>query len=138
MNRRKAIFTVLIPVLLIILFGIYNYLICIYEVIYKVNPEFLYADNKSEITITAIPLNGSGGKALFRKVEAGYLITAGSDLVKIVEKDTTEGILKLRAGNIPGQLEIIAESPYALLPSSITIMIYPDHVEVKHEVNGII
>ena len=138
MSERKVIFIVLILVLSILSFGIYNYLFSIYEVIYKVVPDALYADNKSEVTITAIPINGMGSRALFREVEAGYTIIEGADLVTVTEQNQSEGMLKIRAKDKPGIVKITAKSPYALLPSPINIKIYPNIVEVIHEVNGII
>lgn len=138
MNERKVIFIVMILVLLILSFAIYNYMISIYEVIYKVVPDALYADNKSEVTITAIPINGMGSRALFREVEARYTIIEGAGLVTVIERNQSAGMLKIRAKDKPGIIKITAKSRYALLPSPINIKIYPNIVEVIHEVNGII
>ena len=136
--KRGALVSILLLIFIITAFAVYNYLISIYEVIYQVTPESLFADCKSEIKITAIPLNGIGRKALFRAAEAEYIITEGSHLVDILKYDKTTGILILRAKNSTGSVKITAKSPYALLPSLISIKIYPNIVEVLHEVNGII
>ena len=125
MKRRSTILIVLILILLLFVFGIYNYMISIYEIIYKVSPEILYAGDKTELTVTAVPVNGLGGKALFREVEAVYTIVDGDNLVNISEKNIKKGILKFHAENKSGNVEIIAKSPYALLPSCINIRIYP-------------
>jgi hypothetical protein len=138
MNRRNTITIILILVFLISAFAVYNYMINIYEVVYKVTPDALYADGKSVITIQAVPVNGLGWKALFREAEADYKIIEGADLVKIVMYDRSEGVIKLRAGNKPGVVKIIAKSSYSLLPSPVNFQIYPNIVEVTHEVNGII
>ncbi len=138
MKRSRAIYIIIILILLISSFAVYNYLVSIYEVVYRVTPGELYADSRSEVTITAVPLNALGQKALFRKTAAVYQITEGKELIEIVKNDETNGILKLRAKDRTGIVKIIAKSPYALLPSPINVDIYPNLVEVKHEVNGII
>lgn len=136
--KRGGLISIILMILLITAFVIYNYLISIYEVIYQVTPETLFADGRSEIKITAVPLNGIGSKALFRVAEAEYTINEGHDLIDIVKYDKTTGILILRAKNSTGIVNITAKSAYALLPSIIKINIYPNIVEVSHEVNGII
>ncbi len=138
MKRRKAIYAIIILIILICAFAAYNYLLSIYEVIYKVTPGELFADNRSEVTISAVPLNALGRKALFRGIGTVYQITDGKELVDVLQNDEIHGILKLRAKDKTGVVRIIAKSPYALLPSPINVDIYPNLVEVKHEVNGII
>ncbi len=132
MNRRTSIYIIIILILLIAAFAIHNYLISIYEVIYKIEPEALYADNKSEVTVTAVPLNGLGGRAWFRKAEASYTITEGNDLVQVIQNDGSKGMLVLRAKDKTGTVRITAKSPLALLPSPIVIDVYPNFVEVTH------
>ena len=129
---RAAVYIIIILVLLTGAFTVYNYLVSIYEVIYKAEPKTLYADNKTEAVITAVPLNGLGGKAWFRKASASYVITEGENLVHIIKKDETEGILVLRAKDKPGTVRITARSPLALLPSLIEINIQPNFAEVIH------
>jgi hypothetical protein len=119
-------------ILFIAAFAVHNYLVSIYEVIYRVDPKALYADNKSKVTVMAIPLNGLGGKALFRKAEASYTITEGNDLVLVIKNDETNGILVLQAKDKAGTVRIKAKSRLALLPSPITVNIHPNLVEVKH------
>ncbi len=137
MTRRKTIL-IIIFILPILFFGIYNYLISIYEVIYQVTPDNLYADDKSEITIEAVPINAIGSRALFRQVEAAYTITDGAELVNIIEENLSGGTFKLKAKDKAGVIKITAKSRYALAPSPIIINIYPNIVEVLHEVNRII
>ncbi len=132
MNRRTPIYIIVILILLIAAFAVHNYLVSIYEVIYKIEPEALYADNQSEVTITAVPLNGLGGRAWFRKAEASYTITEGNDLVQVIKRDEAGGILVLRAKDRPGTVKLTVKSPLALLPSPIAINIYSNLVEVKH------
>jgi hypothetical protein len=136
--KRGGLISIILLIFFITAFAVYNYLISIYEVIYQVNPDKLYADGRSEIKITAIPLNGIGSKALFRAAEAEYTIIEGGYLVDILKYDKTTGILILKAKNSTGSVKITAKSSYALLPSLINIKIYPNTVEVLHEVNGII
>ena len=132
MNRRTSINIIIILIALIAAFAVYNYLVSIYEVVYRIEPKALYADNKSEITITAVPVNGLGGKAWFRKAPASYEITEGNDLVDVIRNDKSKGILILRAKDRPGTVSITVKSPFSLLPSPIDIKIYPNLVEVTH------
>lgn len=132
MDVKITLYIVVILILLIAAFAVYNYLLSIYEVIYTVEPEVLYADNNSEVTIAAVPLNGLGGKAWFRRAGAVYTIIEGNELVKIIKNDESEGMLVLRAKDKAGTVKINAKSPFALLPSPITINIYPNLVEVIH------
>ena len=132
MDGKAPLYIIIVLVLIIAAFAVYNYLISIYEVIYSIEPNELYADNKSEVTVTAVPLNGLGKKAWFRKAEASYTIVEGGSLVQIVENDIPRGTLVLRAKDKSGTVSITAKSPLALLPSPIEINIYPNLVEVKH------
>lgn len=131
MTRIKIILIV-ITLFLILAFAVYNYLINIYEVIYKITPDVLYADGHSEITISVIPLNSLGWKALFREADTDYVITEGVDLVKITKYDKSKGIIKLKVGNQPGVVNITAKSSYALLPTPVSFQIYPNLVEAIH------
>lgn len=132
MNRRNTITLIILLIFLISAFAIYNYLINIYEVVYKVTPDALYADGKSIISINSVPVNGLGWKALIREAEVDYTITEGADLVKIVMYDRSKGVIKLKAVNRSGVVKIIARSSYALLPSPVNFRIYPNIVEVSH------
>ncbi len=132
MNRRASIYIIISLILLTAAFAVYNYLVSIYEVTYTVEPHNLYADNQSEVTITAIPVNGLGGRAWFRNAPVVYKIIEGNDLVDIIRNDESQGILVLQAKDKPGTVRITAKSPFALLPSPIDINIYPNLVEVTH------
>ena len=132
MDGKAFLYIVIILVLLIAAFAVYNYLVSIYEVIYTVEPKNLYADNKSEVTLTAVPLNGLGKKAWFRKAGAVYTLIEGRDLVQVVENDVSAGMMILRAKGKSGTVRITAKSPLALFPSPIVINIIPNLVEVKH------
>ncbi len=126
MNKFQ-IYSVSLIVLLIIMLAAYYYLINIYEIDFDVSPKQLYADNKSKVTISVIPLNALGGHALFRKAPADFKITEGKDLVSIVEKNTKSGFLILQAKERSGTVEVFIKSKFALLPSSVKIDIYPNY-----------
>ncbi len=137
MSRRSSIYIIVILLTAVLVFGIYNYLISIYEVIYTVDPPELFADNKSITIIRAVPVNAFGWKALFRSVNVDFEISQGKELVEIVKQDNTNGKLILKSKNLPGEVQIIAISRFSLLPTLITVNLKPNLVEVKHEVNGI-
>ena len=121
--RRIEIYIVI--VLIIILAGLFAYLFVfkIYEVTYTVNPESLFADNQSVITLSAEAVNSFGWKILFRKVPAYFQIKEGKNLVNIVFEDDERGILKLKAKDKVGTVIVYVRTRYALLPSSIAIQI---------------
>ncbi len=137
MNSRNSIFLIIILLTAVLAFGIYNYLISIYEVIYTADPPELFADNKSITIISAVPVNALGWKALFRNVDVDFEISQGKELVEIVKQDNPNGRLILKSKNLPGEVQIIAASRFSLLPTLITVKLKPNLVEVKHEVNGI-
>lgn len=117
----------LIIIILIILFSallIYYYTINIYEVIYRVAPKDLYADNQSLVTIEAVPLNALGFRAIGRFAPAEFEIIEGADIVTIISKDTEKGILILQGKDADGQVTINISSKYALLPSEVKVMVY--------------
>ncbi len=123
--RRNKIYIIFI--LIIILFALisYFYLFNIYEVIYSVNPEELYADNKSSVTITSQPINALGYKSPFRSAPCEFIIKEGGKLVNVILKEDDKGILKLNAKDKTGMVIVYIKSKYALFPSLIEIHIYP-------------
>lgn len=123
MKGKWTIITTIIIIFLISAFVVHHYLISIYEVVFKTTPDKLYADTKSDIIITAVPLNALGWKALFRSSEAVYTIIDGQELVEISGENKSEGVLKLKSKDKTGIVKIIAKSPYTLLPSPIDIRI---------------
>lgn len=123
MKGKWTIITTIIIIFLLSAFAVHHYLLSIYEVVYKTTPDKLYADTKSDIIITAVPLNALGWKALFRSSEAVYTIVDGQELVEISGENKSEGVLKLKSKAKTGVVKIIAKSPYALVPSLINIQI---------------
>ena len=117
---------IILLALLIISFALYQYVFSIYEVTYSVRLEKLFADNQSTITINAIPINSFGWKAPLRNVYAKFEITEGNDLVNIISENDAEGSLTLQAKNKTGKVVVLIHSKFALLPSSIEIIIYPN------------
>ena len=124
--RRINIY--IIAGILIILACIFSflYIFNIYEVIYNVAPKSLYADSKSVVTVSSIPVNAFGWKTPFRTAPADFKIKEGNDLVEIISEDSKKGILILKAKNNPGKLVLYVKSRYALFPSSIEINIHPE------------
>jgi hypothetical protein len=127
MRRSQIYFIAVIIVLIIILFG-FQYLVSIYEVDIRVEPEVLYADNVSECIIKLIPLNSLGWSIPFRKASAQIEIREGKELVEVLELDEKNGIVRLRAGNQTGTVIIYIRPEKALLPSSVEIKILPNIV----------
>jgi hypothetical protein len=126
--RRFNIYLILIIVILIAAFAAFHYIFSIYEVIYKITPDKLYADNSSTIVIEAIPVNSLGWKAPFRKSYSSFTIIEGNDLVQIISLNNEQGILKLKARDKAGKVSVTIISKYSLLPSTIEIIIEPNLV----------
>lgn len=126
--RSSNIYLILIIVILIAAFAAFHYIFSIYEVIYKLTPDKLFADNTSTIVIEAVPLNSFGWKAPFRKSYSSFTIIEGNDLVEIINLNKEYGILKLRAKDKAGKVSVTIKSKYSLLPSTIEIIIEPNLV----------
>lgn len=125
MRRTKILIIIILVVLIGILFS-YNYLLNIYEVVYKVTPKELYADYKSTVKIECIPINAFGWKIPFRNTYCKFEITEGKDLIEILNQNGNKGEITLRAKNLTGKVEILVKSRFSLLPTSIDIEIYPN------------
>ncbi|MEI7810896.1 MAG: hypothetical protein WCJ01_00565 [Ignavibacteria bacterium] len=98
----------------------------IYEVSFKVSDVVLFADNKSTSIIEVIPLNSFGNRVPFRKSPAEFQIVEGVDLVEIIQNDIDNGILTLKAKDMPGKITVRIKSEYSLMPSLIEISIQPN------------
>ena len=126
--RRANIYLILIIVILIAAFAAFHYIFSIYEVIYKITPDKLYADNSSTIVIEAVPLNSLGWKAPFRKSFSDFTINEGFELIEILSINKENGVIKLKAKDKAGKVSITIKSKYSLLPSTIEIIIEPNVV----------
>ena len=124
--RRFNIIIIAIISSFIIAFLCFQYIFSIYEVIYSINPKELFADNKSTVTIAAVPLNSFGHKAPFRSTAAVFSIVEGNELVETVLKDEQNGFLTLRAKDKPGVIVVHVKAEKSLLPSSIEIPVQPN------------
>ena len=99
--------------------------------VYSVNPESLVADNRSTVTITAVPLNSFGKKVPLRNVEVKFGIREGNELVELVSVNENKGYIVLRALERPGTVIVTARSNKSLLPAIIEVRIYPPFAENK-------
>jgi hypothetical protein len=130
--RRENIILIVILLFLIVALFAYKNLFRIYEVEILVEPEKLFADNQSTVTIHVYPLNSIGKRIWFRTVPAKFKIEEGSDLVTVKKLDEVNGYLILQAKNKTGVVSIIVTSPKSLLPSLIKININPNYAEAKY------
>ena len=125
MRSGKIYFIILLLVLIAGFFS-YQYIFNIYEVTYRIRPERLFADNKSELIIDIVPLNSFGWRAPFRNSPFEFTITEGVELVEIVFIDKVKGIIKIKAKENPGKISITIKPKYSLFPSTIEIIIEPN------------
>ena len=112
--------------LLIIFFSGYYYFFNIFETIISVNPQNLYADAHSTVTIEVIPINALGWKVPLRHVSTDFKFKEGQRLIDIIYENKKDGVLKLRAKNLTGTVVIYVKSIYSLLPTLVEIHIYPN------------
>ncbi|MDO8549670.1 MAG: hypothetical protein Q7S39_05910 [Ignavibacteria bacterium] len=126
MKRGSPVIYISIVIILIIGFFSYQYLVKIYESTVKVQPQNLFADNQSTVTISVIPLNSFGWKALFRNSPADFEIIEGNSLVEIKLLDKEEGKLILKAKSETGKVVIKIKSKYSLLPMVVEILVQPN------------
>jgi len=114
----------LIFFILLLLAG-YYFLYNIYGVEIKKSANNLYADFDSEITIKIYPINALGKKAWFRKTTASFEIVEGSDLISVIENNSDEGIIRIRANGKTGLVGIKIKSVHSLFPEYIEFEILP-------------
>ena len=126
MTKHQFFFILLILILILGLF-IYYYVFNIYEVTYSVHPKNLFADYKSQVTIKTIPLNALGFQAPLRHSYTSYTIEQGKDLIDVITQNNKTGLLILQAKDKTGTIVVHLKSEFALLPTSITINIYPNY-----------
>jgi uncharacterized protein (DUF58 family) len=124
--QKFQMLIILILITLIASLAVYHYLFSIYEVEVKVNPKNIYSGKSSEVTISVIPINAIGKRALYRKVYANFDIIEGKNLAEIVLEDRNDGKLILRIKGEAGKVVVKVKSEYALLPSEIEIPILPN------------
>lgn len=124
--KGTKIYLILFLIILAAALFCYNYIFNIYEVTYNLSSNSLFADNKSTVTISTIPLNAFGWKAPLRNAPTNFEIREGKYLVEIIFQNNKNGILTLKAKNKTGQIVVFVKSKYALLPSSFEIPIYPN------------
>lgn len=111
---------------------VWNYIFSIYEIDYKVNPNFLVADGSSICEIVIVPVNSFGWKAPFRNVEVNYQIVEGSRLIEIVESDKT-GTIKIKAKDKPGKVLLKVNSKYSKYPFNVSVQIKPKLAQNNRE-----
>ncbi|HMN17122.1 MAG TPA: hypothetical protein PKD03_05860 [Ignavibacteriaceae bacterium] len=121
----KVLSIYLLIFLILLLLAGYYFLYNIYGVEIKKSANNLYADFDSEITIKIYPINALGKKAWFRKTSASFEIVEGSDLISVLENNSDEGIIRIRANGKTGLVGIKIKSVHSLFPEYIEFEILP-------------
>lgn len=124
--QKFQMLIILILIFLIASLAVYHYLFSIYEVEVKVNPPNVYSGKSSEVTISVIPINAIGKRALFRRVYANFEVIEGKNLAEIILEDKNNGKMILRIKGKEGKVIVKVKSEFALLPSEVEIPILPD------------
>lgn len=123
MNRRKNILITVLLIILFIFLFMALYVVNIYGDLIEKEPENLFADPASTITIRVVPINAFGWKIPLRKSKAEFLFIEGSNLVDIVEENKNEGYIILRSLAVPGRIELKVKSEFTLVPTLVVIEI---------------
>jgi hypothetical protein len=123
MNKPIIIYGLIFILLFIIL--AYYFLYNIYGDEIRKEPQNLFADNLSEMTIQVIPVNAFGWKAIFRKSSASFQIVEGADLIEIINVDELNGKIKIRSKGSEGIVGIKIQSEHSLLPGYVEVEILP-------------
>jgi hypothetical protein len=126
MGKNGKILILFTSLSLIIILSVFYYVFNVYETEIETEPKNLFADNRSVIVISIYPVNALGYKIPFRKINAGFEIKEGRDLIEIVKEDDKNGCMVLRAKNMTGKVIIYIKSKYSLLPSLVEINVYPN------------
>jgi len=126
----KGSIIIFISFLLLLSAGLifYKYFINIYETTVSVEPAELYADNQSLATVSVVPLNSLGWKALFRTSPAEFEIIEGGSLAEIVFMDSGKGKLILKAKSVTGRIVINIISEYSLLPMRVEVPVHHNYL----------
>ena len=121
--RIKSIAISFIIIILLILVFAYFFLYNIYGIEISRVPDSLFADPSSEITLSVLPINALGKKALYRSSSAKFEILEGNDLVEIVFVDESKGQIKLRSTGKSGVVGIKIKSQFSIFQEYIEIEI---------------
>jgi uncharacterized protein (DUF58 family) len=116
-------FIIIILIFLIASLAVYHYLFSVYEVEVNVNPQNIYSGRSTEVTISVIPINAIGTRALFRRVYANFDIIEGKKFAEIILEDKNNGKMVLLVKGETGKVVVKVDSKYALLPSEVEIPI---------------
>lgn len=126
MKRMTPVILIIILVFLITAFFFIQYIFNIYEVIIKVEPDLLYADNQSKVELQIVPLNSLGWKAPLRKSPADFEIIEGESLVETEYLNNDEGKLILKAKSETGNVVVKIKSEHSLFPLIAEIPVHPN------------
>jgi len=122
---KKKMISYLTIFLIIAALSFYYFLINIYGSEIKKYPLYLYAIESSLITIEVVPINALGTRALFRSSSASFDIIEGADLIEIVKKDNSKGMITIRSKGKIGVVGIKIKSVHSLLPEYVEVNILP-------------
>mgnify|MGYP007072821547 CR=1 FL=1 len=116
MNRNMSIFLIFLisATILAVVFLLHSFIFSIYEVTYN----SVEKDPKTgdEVTITAIPINGTGFRAPLRDAPFKYEISEGSKLIIVLKDESQSGSLVLKFTGT-GDVKILVTPEHALKPT---------------------
>ncbi|NUN10340.1 MAG: hypothetical protein HUU54_14295 [Ignavibacteriaceae bacterium] len=123
----KTLLYILIILIPVLAFLVYNYVFNIYEVDYKTTDTKIYADGASTFTIEVVPVNGLGFKVPFRNVRTVFTFERGKELIDVILEDRENGKLVIRSQQKTGEVEIIVKPEKSLFPTKFVVHILPNY-----------
>ncbi len=118
---RFEIKLVTLVILLILAVVLTKLVMKIESISVKSNPETLYPDGTSIVTIDVVGLNRFGFEVPFKKPRVEFILIENKEKVTIVSSNPSQLILKARYET--GRIVIIIKNNYTILPIKIEIPI---------------
>jgi len=109
------------------------YLFNIYEVKVVVSPEYVLANDNSEVTVSVIPVNSFGTKAPLRNVKAKFQIKHGKELIEKLTVNSDSNIAVIKTYGKVGKIILKVEAELGLFPTRIEIPVVKNISDIKNE-----
>ncbi len=107
------------------------YLFNIYEIKIVVQPEYVIANDRGEVTVRVIPVNSFGKEAPFRKVKVQFQVEKGAELIKSLEKKNNSSIVIIKPNGKVGKIILKVKPELGLFPTLVEIPIIENPSVIK-------
>lgn len=118
--KSERVLIALIVVIFLIVFGLKE-LFTIHNIQIFKEPDYLFPDGKSTLTLEVEPVNRFGTKVPFREIKSDFEVVEGIEKVKIIEKRNNK--IVFRSNYETGRVVVRIKNIYILIPIEVTIEI---------------